>query len=193
LDASRLQRRARRARDARGESVDLYLVDADGSTLRNLSRTGAAEGPVWSPDGRQLAFTRSVGRPSHGASDVYVTDARIAPAAVNADRSIRVSRLVAGRQDDRVCARVAVSPASRALADGLGGGRGRTEPASSRAGRLSVMNADGRNVRRLTRTRDLNEGSPAWAPDGRQDRLRPEQGGWPSAGDGGGLDAARRP
>jgi len=36
---------------------DQWLVNADGSDLRNLSRNGAAVAGAWSPDGRYIAFT----------------------------------------------------------------------------------------------------------------------------------------
>jgi TolB protein len=40
-------------------NLDLYVMNADGSGVRRLSRTTASElAPVWSPDGRALAFGR---------------------------------------------------------------------------------------------------------------------------------------
>lgn len=35
---------------------DLYLVAATGATRKRLTRSGAASDPIWSPDGRQIAF-----------------------------------------------------------------------------------------------------------------------------------------
>ncbi|HEX2096143.1 MAG TPA: hypothetical protein VHF50_02105 [Solirubrobacterales bacterium] len=42
----------------------LFLVGADGTGLRPIRGTKDATGPVFSPDGRTIAFTRSIDRPS---------------------------------------------------------------------------------------------------------------------------------
>lgn len=47
----------------------IFVVRPDGTRRRRLSRRGASDcGPVWSPDGSQLAFDRSDG----GGDDLYV-------------------------------------------------------------------------------------------------------------------------
>jgi hypothetical protein len=41
---------------------DIYVVDADGTNLRQLTHgSGAEQGPTWSPDGRQIAYTAELG------------------------------------------------------------------------------------------------------------------------------------
>jgi TolB protein len=51
---------------------DIYVIDADGTNLQQITRTGTDYDPVWSPDGTQIAFTRQ----GKGAqSDIYVMDA----------------------------------------------------------------------------------------------------------------------
>src|SRR4029453_19330295 len=36
--------------------VDIFVMDADGSHVVQLTHTGYARQPTWSPDGRQIAF-----------------------------------------------------------------------------------------------------------------------------------------
>ena len=57
--------------EGKGEDAEseIYVVNADGSELRNLTDNGAS--PVWSPDGRAIAFTSE----RDGNSEVYVMDA----------------------------------------------------------------------------------------------------------------------
>lgn len=56
---------------APGTPADLYLMNSDGSGLRNLTDTpSVSEGnPVFSPDGRRIAFRRGIGG---GDRDIWV-------------------------------------------------------------------------------------------------------------------------
>jgi Tol biopolymer transport system component len=55
-------------RDERGD--DVYVVSADGTGLRQFTRSGDSETPVWSPDGGAIAFLRD--RDRNGIGSLYV-------------------------------------------------------------------------------------------------------------------------
>ncbi len=53
---------SRGLKDAHGypyQHCDIFIVNADGSGLHRLTHTGDAWTPVWSPDGREIAFARA--------------------------------------------------------------------------------------------------------------------------------------
>jgi TolB protein len=133
---------------SRNGSKDLYVCDADGGTLQQLTRRKApCLGPSWSPDGRSIVYTSW----HAGFPDVY---------------RITFAEGQSGRYDFK---RVAGFPGLNAGAAIAPDGR-RMALALSKDGNadLYVMSLGTSRLTRLTRTRGGAEASPSWSPDGRR-------------------------
>jgi Tol biopolymer transport system component len=129
----------------RGES-DIYVMNADGSEQRNLTRKPSLNlgSYSWSPDGQKIVFQRRLkGKGKNW--EIHV---------INADGSGE-RNLSRNRSHD---IDAAWSPDGQKIVF-----------RTSRHGKweLYVMNADGSGQERLTRTA-ANESRPSWSPDGQQ-------------------------
>jgi dipeptidyl aminopeptidase/acylaminoacyl peptidase len=60
-------------RDMPGGNDDIWVMDADGNALTNLTRSAADENlPMWSPDGSKILFLRDM---PGGNKDIFVMNA----------------------------------------------------------------------------------------------------------------------
>ena len=125
-----------------GVDPEIYTVNPDGSGLTRLTNDEFFDGqPVWSPDGRKLAFWS--GRGVNGTSDIFV---------MNPDGSGMTNVTNTG---DRGESEPAWSPDGSKIAF----------MADTTSGvSLFSMNADGSGVAQLTN--GPFDAQPAWSPDG---------------------------
>jgi len=120
-------------------SVDIAVVNADGSGFKRMKRPGMDLQPAWSPDGSRIAFVSDGG--DGGPSQIHV---------MSADGT-NVSRLTDGWDP-------AWSPDGSAIAfTSLRDGNFQIAALSTANGAVTVLTAD-----------PWGEGQPTWSPDGRQ-------------------------
>lgn len=155
---ARVEDLRRNRRGALDYTSSLWAIDPDGANPRRL--TDPAEGTTerpWSfaPDGSRLAITRA----RLPALERRAEKTRLV--LVNLDGS--GERELSGTGTDP-----AVSPDGSRIAYASARDRNGTlnyGDISSIATELYLMDADGSNRRRLTRTRNINELAPSWSPD----------------------------
>jgi Tol biopolymer transport system component len=130
-----------------GCDVEVYVINADGTGQRNLTRNGAGDGgPVWSPDGQRIAFVSTRHAP-RTKTDVYV---------MNADGSQPRRLTLNSAGDDNP----SWSPDGRQIAF-------QTYRYGDHNWEIAVVNADGSGERELTRRPTTQDYKPVWSPDGR--------------------------
>jgi Tol biopolymer transport system component len=144
--------------------VSLWVMRGDGSAQRRLEPDlpGRIDVPgSFSPDGSLLAFTRS--RPPHERANGFVANTA----------AIYLTRLDGSRarQLEARSSAPAFSPDGRQIAFASDRDQNGTldyGETITYANELYLVGVDGRHPRRLTKTRELNEGSPSWSPDGQR-------------------------
>jgi len=139
---------------SRSGNKELYLCDADGGGLTQLTRDGQiVVGPQWGPLGDSIVVTSFL----RGFPDIYQLNLRKG----RRDRLASYGGLNTG---------ATLSPDGKELALIL-----------SKDGNpeLYIQNVRNGHLRRLTNTRHANEASPSWSPDNRHLVYVSDQGGTP--------------
>ena len=186
-------------------SDGIYVMNADGSSVRALRRGGAAKfstNLAWSPDGRKLAFE------FHSATSVgiWVMNAdgsqlvRLAKNGTSPTWSPDGSRIAFIRFIGRWVGKRLVGDSDIWVMNADGSNHRRLvktahlsefevdwSPAGGRlafrcsvwAAELYVMGTNGRNLRSLTRGWGVSAGQPQWSPDGRRIAFKASKPGLP--------------
>ena len=132
------------------DGYDLYVMDANGSNVRRLTREhGFDAAPAWSPDGRTIAFMSS--RDDKSRSEIYVM-------TVDGSKAWRLTH------DKRQAGRPAWSPDGERITF-QSTRTNRKQAYDGDEFEIYVMDADGANIQRLTH-RPNADGHPDWSPDG---------------------------
>jgi dipeptidyl aminopeptidase/acylaminoacyl peptidase len=131
-----------------GRASDVHVMNRDGSGQQKLtSDPGFENQPIWSPDGRLIAYSRSVpGTYAHGRGVPEV-------AVMNADGSGQRRLTGAGGGE------LAWSPRGNRIAF--------VSQGDSNSAEIYVIDANGSGLRRLTRNA-VRDSYPVWSPDGRR-------------------------
>jgi dipeptidyl aminopeptidase/acylaminoacyl peptidase len=132
------------------ETLDIFRLNPDGTGRLNLTRSSSFEfDPVWAPDRQWIAFA-ALNRVTELKTDIYV---------MKADGSER--RRVTDHGPDTIAGCPTWSPDGKHIA--FHAVRGDPSGGALLVPQILVIDADGRNRRRLARGL-----APAWSPDGRR-------------------------
>ncbi|HSJ97715.1 MAG TPA: hypothetical protein VLC53_11615 [Myxococcota bacterium] len=154
----------------RSGAPEIWVMDADGGNARQATRNQSINGfPAWSPDGNAIVYMS------------YLFER-----SPHLFRLVRGGGLKAGRMLEGLDPR---TPVYRGVYDPAGQ-RLAVVVSMDGAPEIYVVDADGRNPRRLTRHKSIDV-SPSWSPDGRRIAFVSDRSGAPNVyvmdDDGGNL------
>jgi Tol biopolymer transport system component len=170
-------------------NLEIFSIRADGSRFRDLSRSQRPDGsPVWSPDGRQVAFWSERVEQGVAARALYVMQAdgsrqrRLTPPELSVSGfgespswSPDGTRIVFGADSPLGSGIWVVRTDGSGLTFVARGIEPAWSPRSNQIAfggidqndmHLGLVNADGSGLRMLTEGEDIDR-LPSWAPDGR--------------------------
>jgi TolB protein len=187
--------------------LELYVMDVESGETRQLTENSARDAdPTWSPDGKRIVFVRAdywatdnvetshrvIGADGSGEETLVQTDQQVflgSPSWSPDGNRIAYSRASFAGQRLELTLHVMRSDGSNAMQIAKQAAQPAWSPDGKRIafvsiadqlGEIYVADANGRNAKRLTKSKEANDTAPAWSPDGKQiifssDRSNPQQ------------------
>ncbi|NCC35379.1 MAG: hypothetical protein EOM24_25710, partial [Chloroflexia bacterium] len=132
---------------------DIYVMQADGSNIRRLTRLDWASQPVWSPDGQRIAFIQASDGLTPGLFTMNADGSDIVQVQTGLDMGEGSGRWLAGPAWSPDGTRIAFTSGVAVEVEGM--------PIFHPYSDIFVVDSNGGNAQLL-----VSGASPAWSPDG---------------------------